>query len=132
MLKHPTASLNLHDKRPAHHPVRVTTIMQEKKRKMESELMPTRRTADEALIKVSGEIGILTGTMTTWIKNQDRVNEGITALLEKADLRDDEIEAKADTALSRIDAAKNKAIGIGIGSALGGGSIVGLIMRIFH
>lgn len=100
---------------------------------MESDLdMPTRRTADEALIKMSGDIGNLAGTLNTSIRNQDKINERVTTLLEKSDERSDEIEEKADNANRRIDAATNKALGIGIGSALGGGGVVGLLMKIFH
>jgi hypothetical protein len=87
---------------------------------------------ENALLSLTKDVGQLIGEMKANTANQAGINENLAKLLEKQADRDDEIEAKADIAISRLDAASNKAWGIGIGSALGGGGFGAFLMKLFH
>jgi hypothetical protein len=104
--------------------------MQEIQPKMES--LFEMATKERILIDMGTAIGKIEGTLNAFNTHQKEFNIFLSQLLEKADNRDDLIEAKADRANSRLDAATNKAWGIGIGSALGGGGLGAFIMKFFH
>lgn len=91
---------------------------------MESNLA-SRRESTEAIIQIAGNVGKLTGTL-------DEFSKRVMELIEKQDTRLDEVEREAFRANGRIDAATNKAWGIGIGSALGGGGFGAFLMKLFH
>lgn len=90
---------------------------------MESNL-PSRRESTEAIIQIAGNVGTLTGKVDQFI-------ERAMEIIEKHDLRIDEAQAEGERANERIDAATNKAWGIGIGSALGGGGLGALFTKLF-
>lgn len=98
---------------------------------MESQLRMSTK-VENALLSLTKDVGQLIGEMKANTANQAGINENLARLLEKQDERDDEIEAKADKANSRIDAATNRAWGIGIGSALGGGGFGAFLMKLLH
>lgn len=90
---------------------------------MESEFnMPP--SLEKALIELAKEVGELASEVRV-------TNANVAKVLDKHERRDDEIEAKADEANDEIKAVKNKAVGIGIGSALGGGGFGAFLMKIF-
>lgn len=97
--------------------------MQESQLQMESEYkMPP--TLENALRELSKEVGLLTGEVRV-------TNANVAKILEKHERRDDEIEEKAEEANEQIKAVKNKAWGIGIGSAIGGGGMAHFLSKLF-
>lgn len=97
--------------------------MQESQPKMESDYkMPP--SLENALRELSKEVGELTGEVRANTTN-------VAKILDRLEKRDDEIEQKADEANEEIKSAKNKFIGIGIGSALGGGGIAHFLAKVF-
>jgi outer membrane murein-binding lipoprotein Lpp len=98
--------------------------MQEKQLKMESDL-PSRRESTEALIQIAGNVGTLTGKVDQFI-------ERAMEIIEKHDERIEEAKEEGERANKRLDAATNRAWGIGIGSAFGGGSLGAFLMKLFH
>lgn len=90
---------------------------------MESEYkMPP--SLEKALIELAKEVGELASEVRV-------TNANVAKVLDKHERRDDEIEAKADEANDEIQAVKNKATGIAIGSSIGGGGFFYALSKLF-
>lgn len=80
--------------------------------------------SDDILIKLSHQIGELTGNVNAVIHQQKEVDSRVTALLEKHDARIDRIEGREKT-------LGGLAIGAGLASGAGASGVMAMIIKVF-
>lgn len=76
---------------------------------------------DERIEKIGDDVSYMRGCFETHIKFQQKLDSRLAG-----------IQVKHGERIDKLESARDRVIGLMIGSGLGGGGIAAFLMRIFH